>query len=88
MNLSSQPPRVNHWYIRWDCGEQFEVTEVNQALGTVQIQGLDGHTEVLDESEWHALSISPTEPPGPWPQRTPGGRSARDSVIWIEPTLG
>lgn len=80
-------PRLNHWYVRWDCGELFEVTAVNDALRTVQIESFDGHTEVLDESEWTALSVSPTEPPGNWPHHPPGEKT-RPAVIWIEPTLG
>ena len=80
-------PRLNHWYVRWDSGELFEVIAVNDALRTVQIESFDGHTEVLDESEWAALSVSPTEPPGNWLHH-PSGERTRRAVIWIEPTLG
>lgn len=87
MHSSSVTAHVDHWYVRWDSGELFRVSTVDDTSGSVQIEGFDGHTEVLDAHEWDALSLSPIDPPSGWPHRPPSARPGRIRVIWTESTL-
>ena len=88
MSPRSPPARTGRWYARWDRGELFQVTDLDEAAGVVTIRGFDGQIETVEASAWRILPLGATEPPRGWPTRScgPARKSAR--VIWTEPTIG
>jgi hypothetical protein len=57
---------VGQWYLRRDLGEIFQVTGYDERSGTIEIQTFDGSLDEIDEDTWHALRLTPTEPPKDW----------------------
>lgn len=54
------------WYRHLDKGYRFQVTDVDEEAGTVEIQHFDGDVEELDLDDWYGLEIEPIEPPEDW----------------------
>lgn len=61
-----QAPIIDQWYRHLDKGRQFQVTAVDEAEGTVEVQYFDGDVEELDLDGWHQLELEPIEPPEDW----------------------
>jgi hypothetical protein len=59
-------PVVSQWYRHRDKGQQFYVTALDEADGTVETQHFDGDLEEMDFDDWHQLSIETIEPPEDW----------------------
>lgn len=60
---SETDPIVNAWYQHLDKGQQFEVVDVDNKRGLVEIQYFDGGTDEIDLDAWYELDIEPIEPP-------------------------
>lgn len=88
MSPRSLPARTGRWYVRWDRGELFQVTDLDEATALVTIRGFDGQIETVEASAWRALPLGPTEPPHDWPTGSLGPASPSARVIWTEPTIG
>jgi hypothetical protein len=59
-------PVISQWYRHLDKGQQFYVTAIDDAEGTVEIQHFDGDVGEMDFDDWRMLSIEPIEPPEDW----------------------
>jgi len=59
-------PVISQWYRHLDKGQQFYVTAIDDAEGTVEIQHFDGDVEEVDFDDWRMLAIEPIEPPEDW----------------------
>jgi len=66
MNTVEWPPRVGTWYLRWDRGEVFQVTDYNETTRKASIVGYDGAGAEIDEVTWDRLSLSLADPPEDW----------------------
>jgi hypothetical protein len=59
-------PQIGDWYRRLDKGEAFQVIDVDQTSGEIEIQSFDGELDSFDVSEWEQLSVEPTAAPQDW----------------------
>ena len=59
-------PIEGNWYCRLDKEEDFMVVDVNEEVGTVDIQYLDGDIEELDIGEWNEMDLEEIEIPEDW----------------------
>ena len=66
MNKGVGDARIGQWYSRWDKGEMFQVTAVDEPSGTIEIQSFDGELDEIDEESWSALPLGLAEPPEDW----------------------
>ena len=69
-------PIEGNWYCRLDKEDDFIVVYVNEEVGTVDIQYLDGDIEELDIEEWNEIDLKEIEVPenwtGPFDELKPG----------------
>jgi universal stress protein E len=54
------------WYLRWDKGEIFQVTEQDTASGEITIRTYDGGIDHLSLDQWRNLRPGPADPPSDW----------------------
>ena len=59
-------PIEENWYRHLDKGQDFMVVDVNEKVGTVDIQHLDGDIEELDIEEWNGMDLEEIEVPEDW----------------------
>ena len=59
-------PIEENWYRHLDKGQDFMVVDVNEKVGTVDIQYLDGDIEELDTEEWNEMDLEEIEVPADW----------------------
>lgn len=59
-------PVVRNWYQHLDKGQKFEVIEVDEDRGIVEIQYFDGDLDAVDLDEWYEQEIEPIEAPEDW----------------------
>jgi len=59
-------PIEGNWYCHLEKGLNFMVVDVNEAVGTVDIQYLDGDIEELDINEWNGMDLGEIEVPEEW----------------------
>ncbi len=59
-------PIEENWYRHLDKGQDFMVVDVNEKVGTVDIQYLDGDIEELDIEEWNGMDLEEIEVPEDW----------------------
>jgi hypothetical protein len=59
-------PIEGNWYCHLDKGQDFMVVDVNEEIGTVDIQYMDGDIEELDIEEWNEMDIEEIEAPEDW----------------------
>ena len=59
-------PVVDNWYMHLDKGQRFQVTDVSEADGTVEIQLFDGDLEEIELSSWYEMDIELCEEPENW----------------------
>ena len=74
--IGESDPIEGNWYCRLDKEEDFMVVDVNEEVGTVDIQYLDGDIEELDIEEWNEMDLEEIEVPenwtGPFDELEPG----------------
>lgn len=56
-------PGIGEWYLDRETEDQFEVIDVDEADGTVEVQFLNGDIAELDRDEWETSELSLIEPP-------------------------
>lgn len=59
-------PMVGNWYCHLSKGQLFQVLEVDEREGTVEIQRFDGNLESIDLDAWPALDLELAEAPEDW----------------------
>jgi len=57
---------VGRWYLRWDKGEIFQVTQQDADSGQITIRAYDGSVEKLSLDDWRALRPALADPPSDW----------------------
>ena len=57
---------VGRWYLRWDKGEIFQVTQQDADSGQITIRAYDGGVEKLSLDDWRALRPALADPPIDW----------------------
>lgn len=63
--MQVSPPELGHWYRDAYTGALIEVTLINERLGAIEVQSMDGQHEWLDLAAWRECIIPP-EPETPW----------------------
>lgn len=66
MNTGVGRARIGQWYRRWDKGEIFQVTGVDQQSKAVEVQTFDGDLDEIDQEAWTSLPLGLAEPPEDW----------------------
>jgi hypothetical protein len=66
MNTVEWPPRVGNWYLRWDKGEVFHVTDYDEKSRKAVIETYDGEVAQIDKDTWGRLSLGLADPPQDW----------------------
>ena len=56
-------PIEGNWYCNLDNEQDFEVVDVNEEVGTVDIRYPDGDVEELDLAEWIGMNLEEIESP-------------------------
>jgi hypothetical protein len=59
-------PIVGNWYQYVDKGQKFEVIDVDEDTGAVEIQYADGDLDEIDIDEWYTTEIEPITAPDEW----------------------
>jgi universal stress protein E len=57
---------MGRWYLRWDKGEIFQVTEQDPDTGSITICTYDGRVDHLSPDEWRDLQPGLADPPCDW----------------------
>jgi len=57
---------VGRWYLRWDKGEIFQVTQQDADSGQITIRAYDGEVENLSLDDWRTLRPGLADPPSDW----------------------
>ncbi len=59
-------PRIGEWYLDSESEDEFEVIDVDEELGTVEIQYFDGDVAEFSLEEWNSRELSRIEAPEDW----------------------
>lgn len=59
-------PQLGDWYRRLDKGEAFQVVNVDDASGSVEIQSFDAALDSIDAEEWEQLELEAIAQPEDW----------------------
>lgn len=70
-------PSVGNWYQYPEDGERFEVVEVDEDRGIVEVRYADGERDEIDLEEWGDLEVDLTDPPEDWAETLEQGEAAR-----------
>jgi len=79
-------PIIGNWYLHLDKGESFQVVDVDEEAGNVEIQYFDGGLDKVDLDEWYELEIEPMEAPEDW--TGPVDDIERDDLEYTETAMG
>jgi len=61
--MTEADPIIGNWYRHIDKGQEFEVIEIDEDQGVVEIQYFDGDLEEIDLDDWYEMEIVPTAEP-------------------------
>jgi len=59
-------PQIGDWYRHLDKGDTFQVVNVNDASGDIEIQSFDGELDNFDAEEWDELALERAAQPEDW----------------------
>jgi hypothetical protein len=59
-------PVEGSWYQYLDKGQKFEVLDVDEENGVVEIQYLDGDIDEINLDEWYDLEVAEIDEPDEW----------------------
>jgi hypothetical protein len=59
-------PIIGNWYENPAQGEEFQIVDIDEETGVIEIQYLDGDLDVIELDEWNELDLEPVEPPEDW----------------------
>jgi hypothetical protein len=59
-------PIVGNWYEHLDRGEEFQVIDIDEESGVIEIQYLDGDLDTIEFDEWFELDLEAVEAPEDW----------------------
>jgi len=56
-------PQIGQWYASRDGGAIFQVTGLDEAGRSIEIQYVDGDIDEIEESDWVVMSLESIEEP-------------------------
>jgi hypothetical protein len=59
-------PIIDNWYMHLDKGQRFQVVDIDEDAGTVELQHFDGDLEEVTMDEWYEMDIDVAEEPENW----------------------
>ena len=59
-------PKIGDWYLETDTEEEFQVIDVDEEEGMVEVQYFDGNIDSFAFADWKSLAPQPIEPPEDW----------------------
>jgi len=59
-------PEVGEWYLDRESEQEFEVVDLDEDAGLIEVQYLNGEIGEFDLEEWKELELSKIEPPEDW----------------------
>lgn len=59
-------PAVGEWYLDRETEDEFEVVDIDEDTGLVEVQYVNGEIGEFGREEWHDLELSKIEPPEDW----------------------
>ncbi len=59
-------PVAGSWYEHIERGQKFEVVDVDDERGVIEVQYANGALDEMDIDEWYDLEIEPIEVPEEW----------------------
>lgn len=59
-------PTTGEWYLDSETEEEFEVVNLDEDSGLIEVQYLNGEIGELDREEWDGLALSRIEAPEDW----------------------
>ncbi|MGH8522502.1 MAG: DUF6763 family protein [Gammaproteobacteria bacterium] len=59
-------PVAGRWYEHIERGQKFEVVDVDDERGVIEVQYANGEIDEMDIDEWYDIEIEPIEVPGEW----------------------
>lgn len=86
MNTGVGKAQIGQWYLRWDTGEAFQVTGIDEHSKTIEVQAFDGDLDEIDEDTWRVLPLGFAEPPEDWTGPVDDGEV--DDLGYSETDLG
>lgn len=66
MNATVGRAQTGQWYLRWDTGELFQVTDWDDRAQIVAMETFDGALDEVCAADWEALPLTRAEPPEGW----------------------
>jgi len=66
MNTEVGDPRIGQWYRHLDKGEIFQVTGVDEASRTIEVQTYGGDLDEIDKEVWYGMPLELAEQPEDW----------------------
>jgi hypothetical protein len=67
MNGAMGDPQIGQWYERTDKADDiFQVTGIDEAAGTIEVQSIAGDIDELDFETWISLPLGLAQPPEDW----------------------
>lgn len=59
-------PAVGEWYLNSETEEEFEVVNLDEDSGLIEVQYINGQIGEFDREEWSGLELSIIEAPEDW----------------------
>lgn len=56
-------PQIGQWYVPRDGGKMFQVTGLDEAAHSIEIQYFDGDIDEIEQGDWAALSLELVDEP-------------------------
>jgi hypothetical protein len=56
-------PTVGQWYLRPDTGHKFEVIDIDDGDGVIEVQDEEGTLDQIDSDTWFAETLEATDQP-------------------------
>jgi hypothetical protein len=81
-------PIVGNWYQHVENGQKFEVVEIDEDRGVVEVQYVDGEVDELDMDEWYELELEASDQPDEdWEEEDLSVAEAEPEA-WVRPKRG
>jgi hypothetical protein len=59
-------PIVGNWYEHLDKGQKFQVVDIDDGAGVIEIQYFDGDLDKMDKDEWLEAELQAIDQPEDW----------------------
>lgn len=59
-------PEVGEWFLDLETEQEFQVVDLDEGAGLIEVQYLNGEIGKFDVEEWSELELSKIDPPEDW----------------------